>query len=95
VVVTRSHRVDEDCVEACLRTRARYVGMIGSSNKVRRCHEALAARGLGKKDIARLHAPIGLDLGARTHGEIAIAIVAELIAVRRSAAASSSRKSRR
>jgi len=95
VVVTRSHRVDEDCVEACLRTRARYVGMIGSSNKVRRCREALTARGLGKKEIARLRAPIGLDVGARTHGEIAIAIVAEMVAVRRSAAASASRQGRR
>ena len=86
VVVTRSHRVDEDCVEACLRTGARYVGMIGSSNKVAKCRAELDRRGLAAADIARLRAPIGLDLDARTHGEIAVAIVAEMVAVRRRAA---------
>src|SRR6185503_14224949 len=65
VVVTRSHRLDEQCVEFCLSTRARYVGMIGSSNKVRKCHAFLAERGVSKKDVARLRAPVGLDVGAR------------------------------
>jgi xanthine dehydrogenase accessory factor len=94
VVVTRSHRLDERCVEACLRTRARYVGMIGSSNKVRRCREFLRTRGVPRRDVARLRAPVGLDLGARTHGEIAIAIVAEMVAVRRGGAAAALRKTR-
>lgn len=83
VVVTRSHRLDEQCVEACLRTGARYVGMIGSSNKVRNCHAYLASKGLPPATIARLRAPVGLDLGARTHGEIAVAIVAEMVRLRR------------
>lgn len=85
VIVTRSHRLDEQCAEFALGTRARYVGMIGSSNKVRKCHAFLAERGVAKKDIARLRAPVGLDVGARTHGEIAVAIVAEMVRVRRAA----------
>ena len=85
VVVTRGHKLDEDCVAACLATPARYVGMIGSRSKVERCRAELSRRGLAASDIARLRAPIGLDLDARTHGEIAVAIVAEMIAVRRGA----------
>lgn len=94
VIVTRSHRLDEQCAEACLRTPARYVGMIGSSNKVARCHEFLASRGLAKKDISRLRAPVGLDVGARTHGEIAVAIVAEMVRERRGAEDAGAAKSK-
>lgn len=85
VVVTRSHRLDERCAEFCLGTKARYVGMIGSSNKVRKCHAYLKERGVAPRDVRRLRAPVGLDLGARTHGEIAVAIVAEMVRVRRAA----------
>jgi xanthine dehydrogenase accessory factor len=94
VVVTRSHTLDEDCVAACLGTPARYVGMIGSSNKVERCRAALAARGVPAAAIARLRAPVGLDLDARTHGEIAVAIVAEMIAVRRRSSLAEATKAR-
>jgi xanthine dehydrogenase accessory factor len=83
VVVTRSHRLDEQCAEACLRSDARYVGMIGSANKVARCKAYLASRDLAPRTIRRLRAPIGIDLGARTHGEIAVAIVAEMVRTRR------------
>jgi xanthine dehydrogenase accessory factor len=85
VIVTRSHRLDEQCAEFCLGSDARYVGMIGSSNKVAKCRSYLVERGVAKKTIARLRAPVGLDLGARTHGEIAVAIVAEMVRVRRAA----------
>jgi len=85
VIVTRSHRLDGQCAEFCLGTDARYVGMIGSSNKVAKCRAFLAERGLSRKTIARLRAPVGLDVGARTHGEIAVAIVAEMVRVRRAA----------
>ena len=85
VIVTRSHRLDEQCAAACLRSDARYVGMIGSRKKVARCHEFLRQQGLADDVIARLAAPVGLELGAQTHGEIAVAIVAELVAVRRGA----------
>ena len=86
VIVTRSHQLDERCAEALLRTPARHVGMIGSKNKVRRCHDHLRAQGLDDAGIARLAAPVGLDVGAQTHGEIAVAIVAEMVRVRRGVA---------
>lgn len=92
MIVTRSHRLDERCAEFCLGTPARYVGMIGSSNKVAKCRDYLASKGVAKRDVARLRAPVGLDLDARTHGEIAVAIVAEMIAVRRAAEISKARK---
>ena len=85
VIVTRSHRLDEDCADACLKTPARYVGMIGSKKKVATCHAELEKRGHSADQIGRLQAPVGLPLGAETHGEIAVAVVAQLIKVRRSA----------
>lgn len=85
VIVTRSHRLDEDCAAACLATPARYVGMIGSRKKVEACREVLRERGFFAEQIERLRAPVGLRLGAESHGEIAVAIVAEMIAVRRAA----------
>lgn len=85
VIVTRSHRMDERAALACLRSPARYVGMIGSSNKVKTCRAYLAAEGLPVRRIRDLRAPIGLDVGARTHGEIAVAIVAEMVRTRRQA----------
>ena len=60
--------------------------MIGSSRKVARARDRLEARGIPAAAFDRLHAPVGLDLGARTHEEIAVAIVAELVAVRRTGA---------
>jgi xanthine dehydrogenase accessory factor len=87
VIVTRSHQLDEDCAAACLSTNARYVGMIGSRKKVAQCRETLGARGVSTADIGRLRAPVGLALGAESHGEIAVAIVAEMISVRRAVAA--------
>jgi len=85
VIVTRSHQLDEQCADALLRSEARFVGMIGSKKKVGRCHDFLRSRGLDDEAIARLAAPVGLDLSAETHGEIAVAIVAEMIRVRRGA----------
>jgi xanthine dehydrogenase accessory factor len=86
VIVTRSHQLDEQCAAAMLRTDARFVGMIGSKKKVARCHDFLRSEGLGDDAIGRFAAPVGLDLAAETHGEIAVAIVAEMVRVRRGAA---------
>jgi xanthine dehydrogenase accessory factor len=84
VVVTRGHAMDLACTEFALRSRANYVGLIGSRVKVRAILGRLRDAGrLEGVDLARLHAPIGLDLGGGTHGEIAVSIVAELIAHRR------------
>ncbi len=86
VIVTRSCALDERCLEWALRSGARYVGMIGSSRKIVRARERLEARGVPASAFERLHAPVGLDIGARTHEEIAVAVVAELVAVRRTGA---------
>lgn len=83
VLVTRGHRLDAECLEVALGMEAAYVGMIGSKRRVRRIREWLAERGASEEDLARLHAPIGLDIGAETPAEIAVAIVGEIIAGRR------------
>ena len=84
IVVTRGHAYDMECTDYALHTPARYVGLIGSRVKIRNILRRLAGRGrLEGVDLERLHAPIGIDLGGGSHGEIAVAIVAELIAHRR------------
>lgn len=84
VVVTRGHALDQECTEFALHTPAPYVGLIGSRNKVRTVLRRLADAGrLDGVDLTRLHAPIGLALGGGTAGEIAVAVVAELVAHRR------------
>jgi xanthine dehydrogenase accessory factor len=83
VVITRGHALDEEVVALALRTPAKYIGMIGSKRKVAAICKRLRERGFGEADIARLHAPIGIDIGAETVEEIALSIVAELVAVRR------------
>ncbi|MFM8980730.1 MAG: XdhC family protein [Planctomycetia bacterium] len=84
VVVTRGHAMDLACLDYALHTPAPYVGLIGSQRKIGAILARLGSEGrLAGVDLARLHAPIGLDVGAVTHGEIAVAVVAELVAFRR------------
>ncbi|MBT4498984.1 MAG: XdhC family protein [Gemmatimonadetes bacterium] len=84
VVMTRGHKWDREVVAQGLRTPAGYVGMIGSRRKIGLTWEALKEEGFTDVDLGRVHAPIGLDIGGDTPGEIAISIMAELIQVRRS-----------
>jgi xanthine dehydrogenase accessory factor len=88
VIVTRGHRDDMRVLRWAVQTRARYVGMIGSQRKVIQIFKALREEGLPAYVFERVHAPIGLDIGAVTPEEIAVSITAELIGVRRHAAAS-------
>jgi xanthine dehydrogenase accessory factor len=83
VIVTRGHQFDELVLEKAVRTRARYVGMIGSKRKVIACFKNLIARGLSVTDLKKVNAPIGLSIGAVTAEEIAVSIVAEMVRVRR------------
>ena len=62
-----------------LGTRACYVGMIGSRSKCRLIHEALLDEGVPPEQLDRVHAPIGLPIGGRTPGEIAVSIAAQLV----------------
>jgi xanthine dehydrogenase accessory factor len=66
----------------CLRTDAAYIGMIGSQRKIGLIYEKLLEQGLTQEDLGRVHAPIGLEIGAETPEEIAVSIVGELIKVR-------------
>lgn len=82
VIVTRGHSHDTSVLAQALRTEARYIGMIGSKKKVADTFEALRGQGFSADDLARVHAPIGLPIGAETPEEIAVSIAAELIRVR-------------
>ena len=85
VIVTRGHRDDMQVLRWAVQTKARYVGMIGSKRKTIGIFRELQKEGLSSQIFERVHAPIGLDIGAVTPEEIAVAITAELIAVRRKA----------
>jgi xanthine dehydrogenase accessory factor len=84
VVVTRGHRHDLDALRALAPRNLRYLGLIGSRAKVKRIYDVLVEDGSVAIDrLEAVHAPIGLDIGAVTPQEIAVSIVAELIAIRR------------
>lgn len=85
VLVTRGHKYDFEVLRAVLRpdVAPAYIGMIGSARRVRAAFERLAAEGIEPAVLGRIHAPIGLDIGAETPEEIAVAIAAELVMVRR------------
>ncbi|EGB13366.1 protein of unknown function DUF182 [Pseudodesulfovibrio mercurii] len=82
VIVTRGHLHDRNVLAEALRTRAHYVGMIGSSTKRNKIYDSLLADGFTQADIDRCYSPIGLPIGGRTPEEIAVSIVGELIQVR-------------
>ena len=87
VIVTRGHRDDMRVLRWAAQTRARYVGMIGSKRKVIEIFKTLQKEGIPAHLFDRVYAPVGLDIGAITPEEIAVAITAELISVRRHASA--------
>jgi xanthine dehydrogenase accessory factor len=82
VILTRGHRHDLDALRALAPKDLRYLGLIGSRAKVARIYEALEADGITPEQLRKVHAPVGLDLGAVTPQEIAVSILAELIAVK-------------
>ena len=81
VLVTRGHRYDYDCLRALAAMDAEpaYVGMIGSRRRVRAAFEQLAREGFDAAWLERVHAPIGLHVGAETPAEIAVAVAAEIV----------------
>ncbi len=82
VIVTRGHTHDLDTLRALTASPLRYLGLIGSKAKVKRIYDALIEEGLSPDALKGVHAPIGLDIGAITPQEIAVSILAELIAVK-------------
>ena len=83
VIVTRGHQADLEAMRSLAARDLTYLGLIGSRAKIVRINQALLADGLPAEILERVHAPIGLDIGAVTPAEIAISIVAELVAIRR------------
>jgi xanthine dehydrogenase accessory factor len=83
VIVTRGHTHDLDALRSLAKRELRYLGLIGSKAKVKRIYDALLDEGMPVEYLQRVHAPVGLDIGAVSPEEIAVAILAELIAVRR------------
>ncbi|MHB1423024.1 MAG: XdhC family protein [Gemmataceae bacterium] len=82
LIVTRGHNHDEEALYHLANTPAGYVGMIGSKRKIRLIFDDLLAKGITQEVLARVHAPLGLSIGSQTVPEIAVSIVAELIACR-------------
>jgi xanthine dehydrogenase accessory factor len=83
VIVTRGHRHDEICLREVIKKPARYIGMIGSRRRATTIREHLRREGVGAEHLRRVHSPIGLDIGAITPEEIALAILSEIILARR------------
>lgn len=83
VVVTRGHRGDADALQAALGRGLRFVGLLGSRPKAVHVMTELEARGVPLESLAEIHVPLGVEIGAESPEEIAVSILAELIAVRR------------
>jgi xanthine dehydrogenase accessory factor len=93
VILTRGHHHDEEALYHLARTECGYVGMIGSKRKIRLIFEDLLAKGVPAEALARVHAPLGYDIGSQTVPEISVSIVAELIACRNRGTADAARQS--
>lgn len=83
VIVTRGHQFDEEALEWAVKTEACYIGMIGSRKKKGALFSHLQSKGISKKLLEGVYAPIGIDINAETPEEIAVSIMAEIIKVRR------------
>ena len=83
IIVTRGHEFDTLCLRQILKQPGKYIGMIGSRTKVRIAFEQLMEEGVSQEQLSQVHAPIGLDIGARTPEEIAISIAAEAVQIMR------------
>src|SRR5262245_37334859 len=93
VILTRGHNHDEEALYHLARTSCGYVGMIGSKRKIRMIFEDLVAKGIPEEALARVHAPLGYNIGSQTVPEIAVSIVAELIACRNAGTSTAARAS--
>jgi len=82
-IVTRGHKEDEECLRALMSSAPDYVGLIGSKRRTRFVLEKLRAEGFGAEELDKVRAPIGLDIGAVSPEEVALAILAEIVANRR------------
>jgi xanthine dehydrogenase accessory factor len=86
VLMTRGHRHDEQILQQLYASPARYIGLLGSSRRVAAIWERLAAQGIARQALERVHAPIGLTIGATSPEEVALSIVSEMVRERRRSA---------
>lgn len=89
VIVTRGHMHDLDCLRKVIKYPVAYLGMIGSSRKIKMIRQQLVEDGIGMEKVEKVRMPIGLDIGAQTPAEIAVCIAAEMIKDRRGGSAGS------
>ncbi len=82
VIVTRGHRYDQICLEKIAQKEHAYIGMIGSRRRTALVKQNLIERGISKEVLDAVYTPIGLDIGAESPAEIAVAIMAEIIEVK-------------
>lgn len=88
-IVTRGHSEDEQCLRAVMMVGADYVGMIGSKRRTNIVLQRLRDNGIDEERLGKVHAPVGLEIGAVTPEEVALAIMAEIVSVRRGGKADS------
>jgi xanthine dehydrogenase accessory factor len=88
VIFTHNHAYDKNALKNLIDTDAAYIGMIGSTSKVKEVLAGLEAEGVPAEALERVYSPVGLDIGAETPAEIAVSILAEIIHVRRTGSAS-------
>jgi xanthine dehydrogenase accessory factor len=84
VVVTHAHMNDATALKSVLKSKSKYIGMIGSRRKVAKVREQLIAEGVNKSRLDEVFTPVGLDIGAESPAEIAVSILSEIIHVKRS-----------
>jgi xanthine dehydrogenase accessory factor len=82
IIVTHGHVHDMAALREVVNSNARYIGMIGSKNKIRHCFKELEAEGIDRKNLDKIYAPIGLKIGGDTPAEIALSILSEVQAVK-------------
>jgi xanthine dehydrogenase accessory factor len=83
IIVTRGHLKDEEVLGSVIRSSAAYIGMIGSRKKNATVFQHLEEQGISAQELKKVHAPIGVDIGAQIPEEIAVSIMAEIIQIRR------------
>jgi xanthine dehydrogenase accessory factor len=90
VLITRGHKYDEPCLRETIHSQAKYIGMIGSKRRIKACFQRFREEEkIAEEVIHKVHAPIGIDIGAETPEEIGLCILAEIIKVRRGGGAQS------
>lgn len=82
IIVTHGHVYDQEALEIVLRSKASYIGMMGSSNKIKICFQELLKKGYSKEELSKVYTPIGIDIGGESPEEIAMSIMAEIQAIK-------------